>query len=127
MDDHMNEFKDDLFEVYVTTGAAFEPMRLEIQFFTPKGWDSELLKQHHLTTVPEESTSQIKLRYAAPVGLLSLSTSELKKTLKEHIVAMVANPQYPSQTTAGDTIDVPYLILDAAREYCAITKVRSLN
>jgi hypothetical protein len=128
MDEHSDGFKDPSFEVYVTTGSVFQPMSLEIHFFTPKGgFASELLKQHHLTTVPEEQRSQMVCRYSAPVGLMFLSTPELKKSLKEHIEQMLANPQYSAQTTAGNETDVPASILNFAIKYYNTTSVRSFQ
>ena len=62
-------------------------------------------------------------RYSAPVGIMALSTSDLKKTLREHIERMISNPQYPAQTTAGDTTRVPLLILEEVRQYCVKTEV----
>ena len=121
MDEHMKDFKDGSFDVYVTSGSVFTPMKVEVHFFTPKGWESELLKHHHLTTESEEQKSQIILRYSAPVGLMSLSTSEQKKALKQHIEDMLENPYYVAQTTAGDISDVPAQILDVAVKYYKAT------
>jgi hypothetical protein len=99
-------------------------MRLQTHFLEPRhGWESELLKQHHLTVETEEKKSQFLCRYSAPVGLMSLSTSDVKKTLREHVDAMVSNPQYSAQTTAGDSTNIPLLILEIVRQYCSSTDV----
>ena len=102
-------------------------MRLYTHFFKPRhGWESELLRQHHLTVETEENKSAFLCRYSAPVGLLGLSISDLKKTLREHIEQMVSNRQYPAQTTAGDTTKMTLWILEIVRQYCSTTDVRPL-
>lgn len=58
-------------------------------------------------------------RYSAPVGILALSQSEMKKLCTEHIDEMVANPSYAAQATAGDCTEIPYEILEIVRKYCA--------
>lgn len=54
---------------------------------------------------------------SAPVGLLALSTAMLKQQCKDHIEDMISDPEYASQTAAGDVIEFPYLVLAAIRKY----------
>ncbi|KAG0645366.1 hypothetical protein D0Z07_8857 [Hyphodiscus hymeniophilus] len=123
IDEHSEGFVGDSIEVEVSTGSVFIPMKLEIHFFKPKHWwDSELLRQHHLTVETKEQKSELRFQYSAPVGLMALSISDLKKTLRDHVEQMVSNPQYPAQTTAGDASNVPLLILEEVRQYCATTQ-----
>lgn len=120
-------FTDNGLKVRVTTGSVFAPMELYAYFYTPKhGFESELLKQHHLTVETEEQKSSFLCRYSAPVGLTLMSKSDVRKMLKEHIEQMVANPQYPVQTTMGDATRVPLLILEEVRQYCRRTDVSFL-
>lgn len=122
INEHSSGFIGSAFEVKVSTGSVFKPMRLHIHFFKPRhGWESELLKQHHLTVETEEKKSQFLCRYSAPVGLMALSISDVKKTLREHVEQMVAHPQYPAQTAAGDSTNLPLLILEIIQQYCSST------
>jgi hypothetical protein len=101
-------------------------MKLESHFLEPKHeWESELLKQHHLTVETEEQKSMFLVRYSAPVGLMALSMGDLRKTLREHVEHMVENPRYPVQTTMGDATNVPLLILEEVRQYWKVTDVSS--
>ena len=128
INEHSSGFTDTGLEVEVSTGSAFTPMKLETHFFTPRnGWDSELIKQHHLTVESEEQKSLFQCRYSAPVGLMALSTSDLTKTLRAHVEHMIATPQYPVQTTAGDTTNIPLLILEEVRQYAKSTGVTFLS
>jgi len=115
--EHTSGFSDAVLEIEVTTGSSFKPMRMTANVFRPT--TVELLGHHHLTTEAEEQESQLILRYSAPVGLLALSSSELKRICKEHIETMITNAEYPEQATAGDKTKIPCRILEVVRQYCA--------
>jgi hypothetical protein len=108
--------------VEVSTGEYFEPMHLSVNVFEPKPGDWELRRLHHVTPEPEDSRSQLAVRYSAPVGLLGFSLSENKDICHDHIQKMIANPWYAWQT-AGDPTSVQHIILKAILEYQALTSV----
>jgi hypothetical protein len=93
-------------------------MRLLVNVFIPR--TTELLNIHQLTTEEEEQASILVRRYSAPVGLMCVSPSDLKKACREHVEAMIETEAYPSQATAGDLSPIPYLILEVIRQYCAV-------
>jgi hypothetical protein len=115
VNEHTSGFSDTVLEIDVATGACFKPMRLSANVFKPKTW--ELLSQHRLATEQEEQNSQLVLQISAPVGLLGLSTSEMKDKCKEHVAEMIANPEYVEQVTAGCNSPIPYDILAAAVQF----------
>ena len=90
----------------------------------PNGSESELLKQHHLIVETEVPKSMLLCRYSAPVGLMALSVSDVKKLLREHVEHMIANQQYPEQTTAGDMTSIPLFILQEVQKYRAAKEVK---
>lgn len=104
-----------MLEIDIATGECFTPMRLSANVFKPKSW--ELLSQHRLATEQEEQNSPLVLQISAPVGLLGLSTSEMKDKCKEHVAEMIANPEYAEQVTAGCNSQIPYSILAAATQF----------
>jgi hypothetical protein len=61
LEEHSDGYKEGSFFVYVTVGSKFDSMGFEVQFLEPKGedYESELLKQHHLTTMAEENKSRM--------------------------------------------------------------------
>jgi len=66
--DNIVRFTDEVFEVEVTVGQVFKPMRLEVCRFIPK---TEDLMQHHqirLQTDGETQKWQLFLNGGAPVG-----------------------------------------------------------
>jgi hypothetical protein len=83
--------------------------------FTPKTW--ELLSQHRLGTGQEDQNSKLVLQISAPVGLLGLSTSEMKDKCREHVEDMITNPEYVEQVTAGCHSQIPARILAAAVQF----------
>jgi len=78
---------------------------------------------HQISVEADEAKSQLVTRYSAPVGLMALSTTVLKKQCKEHIESMIDDPGYALQTTAGDETRVPYLLLTAIWKYCRVSEV----
>jgi hypothetical protein len=49
INEHSNGFIGSELVVEVSTGSVFAPKKLHAHFFKPKhGWESELLRQHHL-------------------------------------------------------------------------------
>jgi hypothetical protein len=91
--------------------------------FTPKTW--ELLSQHRLGTEQEDQNSKLVLQISAPVGLLGLSTSEMKDKCREHVEDMIANPEYVEQVTAGCHSQIPAKILAAAVQFSSDKDVRN--
>lgn len=118
--EHVSGFLDTVIMVEVSTGSVFKPMVLHANFFIPK--TSELLAQSSLTPPEAEQPSQLVLLFSAPVGLLGLSVSELKKKCDKHIENMITNPQYPAQTTAGDPTQLPFRILEIVCQYATRNK-----
>ena len=117
INEHATGWTDKTIKVDVLTGADFKPMRLAVNVFIPR--TAELLNLHQLTTEEEERASLLVCRYSAPVGLMCVSPSDLKKSCREHIETMIETKEYPSQATAGDLSPIPYLILEVIRQYCA--------
>ncbi|TVY38797.1 hypothetical protein LSUB1_G005890 [Lachnellula subtilissima] len=113
--EHTSGFSDTVLEIDIATGECFKPMRLSANVFKPQSW--ELLSQHRLTTEQEEQNSPLVLQISAPVGLLGLSTPEMKDKCKEHVAEMIANPEYVEQVTAGCNSLIPYSILAAATQF----------
>ncbi|TVY55292.1 hypothetical protein LCER1_G004398 [Lachnellula cervina] len=115
VNEHTSGFSDTVLEIDIATGECFKPMRLSANVFKPKTW--ELLSQHRLAIEQEEQNSPLVLQISAPVGLLGLSTSDLKDKCKEHVAEMIANPEYVEQVTAGCNSQIPYSILAAATQF----------
>ena len=114
--EHTSGFNNTVLVVEVSTGELFKPMTLTANIFKPK--TRELLRHASLVSQPGQD-SQLVERYSAPVGILGLSQSEMKKLCTEHINEMIANPGYAAQATAGDDTQLPYEILEIVRKYCA--------
>lgn len=128
VNEHSYRFVGSGFQVEVSTGSAFKPIKLDTYVFKPKGdWESELLRQYRLTVESEEQKSQLLMQFSVPVGLMGISMSQVKNELRKHVKEMVANPQYPAQTTAGDATQVPRLILEAVWKYSASTDVTPMT
>ncbi|TVY80421.1 hypothetical protein LSUE1_G003277 [Lachnellula suecica] len=115
LNEHTSGFGDIVLEIDVATGICFKPMRLIANVFEPKTW--ELLRQHRLATEGEDQTSGLVLQLSAPVGLLGLSTSEMKDKCREHIEEMIDNPEYVDQVMASCSSEIPYHILTAAVQF----------
>ncbi|TVY43304.1 hypothetical protein LOCC1_G005026 [Lachnellula occidentalis] len=113
--EHTSGFSDTVLDIDIATGECFKPMRLSANVFKPE--TLELLSQHRLATEQEEQSSPLVLQFSAPVGLLGLSTSEMKDKCKEHVAEMIANPEYVEQVTAGCNSQIPYSILAAATQF----------
>jgi len=90
-------------------------MTLVANVFAPKTW--ELLSQHRLGTEQQDRHSKLLLQISAPVGLLGLSTSEMKDKCREHVEDMVRNPEYVEQVTAGCHSQIPAQVLAAAVQF----------
>jgi hypothetical protein len=71
-----------------------------------------------------DHNSQLIQKYSAPVGILCLIPSDLKKICKTHINQMIENGKYVSQTTAADVTQLPAEILYIIQKYCASKDVR---
>ena len=115
--EHAKCWTDRTLKVGVTTGADFKPLKLDVNVFVPA--TNELLETHQLTTEVEERASSLLRRYSAPVGLMCVSPSELKRACRQHIEEMIEVEEYPAQTTAGDLSPIPVIILEVMRQYCA--------
>ena len=114
-----NGFTKTIIDIAVSTGAVFEPLRIQTRVFEPKTW--ELIGHHHLVS-REGGVAQLVERYSAPVGVVSLFGLELKVQCKKHIEEMISNPEYAGQVTAGHKTDIPAQILEIARNYDVSTK-----
>lgn len=115
VNEHTSGFSDAVLEIDVATGACFKPMRLSANVFKPKTW--ELLSQHRLATEQDDANSQLILQISAPVGLLGLSTLEMKDKCRDHVADMIESPEYVDQVTAGCTSQIPHAILAAAVQF----------
>jgi len=85
----------------------------------------ELLRLHHVEA--GGPNSQLVCCDSAPVGLMNLSLSDIKRDCEKYIEKMIANPQYALQTTDEDMRSSAYLVLEAVRKYSAQNKVRLPN
>ena len=111
-----------MYEIGIQTGTCFKPMKLVVNSFAPKTY--LLQYQHRLPTTLEESGRWPINQTSANIGLMSMSTTELKEICREHVEEMVDNPEYAPQVTVEDSSKVPYTILVAAQEYYKATGVR---
>jgi len=118
--EHTDYFLDTALVVEISTGSVFKSMRVNTNLFKPK--TSELLQQSSLTPAQPDQASQLVQQYSAPVGILGLSLSEMKKQCNSHIEEMIKNPQYAAQATAGDMSQLPKQILEIVCEYSAARK-----
>ncbi|CZR58090.1 uncharacterized protein PAC_07980 [Phialocephala subalpina] len=114
--EHTSGFSNTVLVVDVSTGGLFKPLTLSVNIFKPK--DRELLRHASLVSQPGQD-SQLVERYSAPVGILGMSQSEMKKLCTEHIDEMIANPRYAAQATVGDDTQLPCEILEIVRKYCS--------
>jgi len=96
-------------DVELSTGSVFKPMQVAAHVFRPK--NTELLRLHHV------ANSRLICQDSAPLGLMAISTSALKRLCSEHIEEMIDNPRYAAQVTVGNTTDIPYLMLEAIITY----------
>jgi hypothetical protein len=122
--EHTTRFLDTVLTVEVSTGSVFKPMRVRTNAFLPKTGD--LLRQFSLTPAEADQASQLVQRPSAPVGILGLSLTDLKKKCNNHIEDMISNTQYAAQATAGDMSQLPRQILEIVCEYSAAKKDVSL-
>jgi hypothetical protein len=118
--EHTNGFLDTVILVEVSTGSVFKPMKLRTNLFEAK--TGELLQQASLTSAEPDQALQLVQRLSAPVGILGLSLSDMKKKCEKHIEEMIKNPQYAEQATAGDMSQLPKQILEIVCEYSAAKK-----
>jgi hypothetical protein len=123
--EHTNGWTDYKYEVDIQTGACFKPMRLVVNSFAPKTY--LLQYQNRLPTTLEKSGRWPINQTSANIGLMSMSTTELKETCREHVEEMVDNPDYALQVTVEDSNPMPYTILVAAQEYYKVTGVRIVH
>jgi hypothetical protein len=122
--EHTSRWNDCLYEVDIQTGPCFKPMRLVVNSFAPKTY---YLQYHNrLPTILESSGPWPINQTSANIGLMGMSTTDLKEICREHVEEMVDNPDYALQVTAGDSSQIPYTILVAAQEYYKVTGVRTL-
>jgi hypothetical protein len=120
--EHTNGWNDCLYEIDIQTGSCFKPMKLVVNSFAPKTY---LLQYHNrLPTSSEKSGPWPINQTSANIGLMGMSTTELKEICREHVEEMVDNPDYALQVTVGDESQIPYTILVAAQEYYKVTGVR---
>lgn len=102
-------------EVGLSTGIVFEPMKLFAnRFDTEDPNTNELLQQSYLTA---GMPSQLISTHCAPVGLVSVSTSHMKKKCNHHVEAMILNPHYSAQVTSGETTKLPFECLEIVLNY----------
>jgi hypothetical protein len=118
--ENTTKFLDTIILVEVSTGSVFRPMRLHTNFFEPK--TDELLQQASLTPAEPDQASQLVRLYSAPVGILALSLSDMKKKCQKHIEEMIRNPQYVEQVTSGDVSQLPKQILEIVCAYSNANK-----
>jgi hypothetical protein len=111
----VNRFVDRTIEAEVSTGQCFHPMKVLVNYFQPKG--SDLLSVHHITAVTELSSPQLVRHDSAPVGMMALSTSEMKIVCRDHIEKMVQKGEYALETTSGDPTQIPFLVLEVVTNY----------
>jgi hypothetical protein len=120
MSEHTTGFLDTVLILEVSTGSVFKPMRVHTNAFLPNGGD--LLRQSSLTPAEADQASQLVQRPSAPVGILGLSLTDMRKKCKNHIEDMISNHQYAEQTTAGDMSQLPRQILEIVCKYSAANK-----
>jgi hypothetical protein len=106
--------------VKISAGAVFQPMELRVNPFAPK--TSEIIGHWQLS--PPQQSQLVQL-HAARVGIIGFSTSDMKKLIERHLMAMVKNPFFAAQITAGDTMQIPRQILEIVQNYCSPRKVSS--
>lgn len=118
MNEHISMFTTNTFQVGITSGYSFKPMRLVVHQFSPR---TEHLVHHHQTRIQsdgEKKTPRTSHRIGAPLGLLGIDMEELQPMCDAHIRSMVENPAYASQSTAGLSTRIPRKLLEIMREYC---------
>ena len=122
---HSNRWIGTDFNVSVTVGAAFDPMPLEVHSFEPRdGTEREICEQLHLTVESEEEgISRLEMRFAAPVGIMMLSKSDIKKSLGEYLKSIANKDQYMVQTVRHESSDLAILILHVVQQYATTTNV----
>jgi hypothetical protein len=113
-------FLDAVIVVEVSTGSVFKPMRLHTNTFEAIG--NELLEQSILTPPEADQAAQLVRMPSAPVGILGLSVSEMKKKCNKHVEDMISNTKYAEQATSGDVSGLPSQILEIVGEYVAAKK-----
>jgi hypothetical protein len=96
-------------------------MRLVVNSFSPKTY--LLQYQNRLPTTLEKHDRWPINQTSAHIGLMDMSTTELKEICREHVEEMADNPDYALQVTVGDSSQIPYAILVAAQEYYKVTGV----
>lgn len=96
-------------------------MKLLVHVFSPKTY--LLHYQHRLATSHEQQDKWPINQTSAPIGLMGVSSTDLKEICRDHIEEMVDNPEYAAQVTASDTNQTPYAILEAAQQYYKSTEV----
>jgi hypothetical protein len=90
--EHTTRFLDTTINVEVSTGSIFRPMILKTSFFEPS--TDHLLHQSILTAAEIDHSPRWTRLSSAPIGILQLSLSEVKKMCKQHIEDMVSNSKY---------------------------------
>jgi hypothetical protein len=100
-------FSDTTLEIQIATGGSFQPMILDANLFRPKTW---------ITTIDWQKSPPTQ-QYCAPIGLSGTAASQLGIICRKHIEAMVENPAYAAQVTAGDSTQIPREILCVAQRY----------
>lgn len=121
LNEHTSGFTDTTLLVEVAAGACFKPLVVVANVFRPQTW--ELLGQHRLAIDQENQASRLVLQNSAPVGLLNISTAELKEKCRDHIEQMIKNKAYPGHISPVGATQIPYNVLWAAQRYIAASKV----
>jgi hypothetical protein len=115
-----NQFLDNTIIVEVSTGVVFKPMKIQANAFEAS--TNELLQHSSLTPPQADQAAHLVQLPSAPVGILGLSLSEMKRKCKNHIEDMISNDQYVEQATSGDMSQLPKQILEIVSKYSAAKK-----